>query len=378
MQTFCTEGLTISEGNIIFFKPDYIPRQPTTYTLISFLNVPLETEEKQMDAYVREHCTIHGVHYPRQKIENITYQTGTRTYRVSNIIEHFQKSDHIFGRWVRIIYNGQPDRRKQPSDKIENDHEQPQTRMERGNDNLTTTSEASTSKIPAEPTIIQETPLSQMPPKSTHQIPTNEQPNTSTLLAENEAQVHNDTPTEQTQNTKDSIKLAPHPTMDLTIEEFPTLPTQTPQPNTDTQERTDIADFSDDSVELSPIVTRKLIQTTFKRPGNQTSNSEENQNITQLSIEQQNAVIKICRELHKYSVRDVDKLQHINMDKKRRIISKAMYIQLRNFDPSNECVLNSSDVKTIRLYRRLTENKIDPEILYLQIHNQLAKQDKLK
>ena len=66
------------------------------------------------------------------------------------------------------------------------------------------------------------------------------------------------------------------------------------------------------------------------------------------------------------------------MGKKRRIISKAMYIQLEDFDPSNEYVLNYSDVKTIRLYRRLTENKIDPEILYLQIHNQLAKQDKLK
>ena len=55
-----------------------------------------------------------------------------------------------------------------------------------------------------------------------------------------------------------------------------------------------------------------------------------------------------------------------------------MYIQLGDFDPSNEYVLNYSDVKTIRLYRRLTENKIDLEILYLQIHNQLAKQDKLK
>ena len=238
MQTFCTEGLTISEGNIIFFKPDYTPRQPTTYTFISFLNVPLETEEKQMDAYVREHCTVHGVHYPRQKIEDITYQTRTRVYRVSNIIEHFQKSDHIIGRWVRIICNGQPDRRKQPSDKIENDHEQSQTCMDRDNDNLTTTSQTPTSKIPAKPTIIQETPLSQMPPKSTHQIPRNEQPNTSTLPAENEAQLHTETPTEQMQSTKDTIKLVPHPTTDLTIEEFLTLPSRTPQPNTDTQERT--------------------------------------------------------------------------------------------------------------------------------------------
>lgn len=65
MQTFCTEVLTVSEGNIIFCKPDYTPRQPTTCTFISFLNVPLEAEEKHMDAYVQEHCTVHGIHYPR-------------------------------------------------------------------------------------------------------------------------------------------------------------------------------------------------------------------------------------------------------------------------------------------------------------------------
>ena len=86
-------------------------------------------------------------------------------------------------------------------------------------------------------------------------------------------------------------------------------------------------------MEPSPIITSKLIQTTFKRPGNQTSYSKGNQNVTQLSIEQQNTVIKICKDLHKYSFPDVDKLQNISMDKKRRIISKAMYIQLGEFDP---------------------------------------------
>ena len=55
-----------------------------------------------------------------------------------------------------------------------------------------------------------------------------------------------------------------------------------------------------------------------------------------------------------------------------------MYIELGDYDPSNEYVVNYSDAKTIRLYRKLTEKKIDIETLYKQIHNQLHKQDKLK
>ena len=84
------------------------------------------------------------------------------------------------------------------------------------------------------------------------------------------------------------------------------------------------------------------------------------------------------RELHKYSFRDVDKLQSINTDKKRRIISKVMYIELGDYDPSNEYVANYSDSKTIRLYRKLMEKRIDAEALYTQIYNQLTKQDKPK
>ena len=55
-----------------------------------------------------------------------------------------------------------------------------------------------------------------------------------------------------------------------------------------------------------------------------------------------------------------------------------MYIQEGDYDPSNENIINYSDAKTIRLYRKLTENKIDAETLYLQIYNQLSKQDKPK
>ena len=55
-----------------------------------------------------------------------------------------------------------------------------------------------------------------------------------------------------------------------------------------------------------------------------------------------------------------------------------MYIELGDYDPSNEYVTNYSDTKTIRLYRILTEKKIDAETLYTQTYNKLIKQDKPK
>ena len=61
MSTVCTEPLTISESNIIFFKPDSKPPQTRDFTFISFLNVPLETEENEMTRYVKEYYGVHGV-----------------------------------------------------------------------------------------------------------------------------------------------------------------------------------------------------------------------------------------------------------------------------------------------------------------------------
>ena len=45
-------------------------------------------------------------------------------------------------------------------------------------------------------------------------------------------------------------------------------------------------------------------------------------------------------------------------------ISKAMFIELGDHDPSNEYIVNYSDSKTIRLYRKLTEKRVDIETLY--------------
>ena len=109
--------------------------------------------------------------------------------------------------------------------------------------------------------------------------------------------------------------------MDLTIDDFPTL---TPD-EVDNQSTPDKNDFSDDSMHQSPAVTSNHpLQTTFKSPREVTSDSEDHLNNTTLTKEQCNTAIHVCRELHRYSFRNVDKLKNLNMDKKGRIISKAM------------------------------------------------------
>ena len=54
-----------------------------------------------------------------------------------------------------------------------------------------------------------------------------------------------------------------------------------------------------------------------------------------------------------------------------------MFIELGDYDTSNEYMVNYSDSKTIRLYRKLTEKRIDIET-YWEIYNQLTKNEKPK
>ena len=208
----------------------------------------LETEEKQMNTYVQQNCTIHGVHYPHQKLHDITYKTGARVCRVSNITEHFTKADHIFGRGVKIIYDGQPNQKRHATDDIEDDQEQMETHNESDTNNS--------------PTTVQKTPHSQMPEGPNTQTTTTEQPEIS-----NSPTISTETSLEELPTTtENTTETTPHPIMELTIDEFPTLPFKTPTSKSDTQETPDIADFSDDSMEPLLAITNKPIQTIFKQP----------------------------------------------------------------------------------------------------------------
>ena len=54
MQTLWREGLVISENITIYFKLNYkLTRPSPTYTFVSFLDVPIDTEEKDMNDFIR-------------------------------------------------------------------------------------------------------------------------------------------------------------------------------------------------------------------------------------------------------------------------------------------------------------------------------------
>ena len=204
------------------------------------------------------------------------------------------------------------------------------------------------------PTIIEETPESQLP--------------TLTAIIEitqNETQHTTNSPTNTIPNK------VPHPIMDPTIDDFSTLTAD----EIDNQSTPDKNDFSDDIMDQSPAVTSDHpLQSKVKRPRETSSDSEDHLNNTTLTKQQRNSAIHVCRELHRYSFRDSNKLQNFNTDKKRRIISKAIFI---DYDLSNEYMVNYSDSKTIRLYRKLTEKSVDIETLKSQTYNlKLTKNEK--
>ena len=126
MQTFRVEGLVISKNITIYFKPDYKPTRPSAaYTFVSFLNVFLKTEEKDMNDFVRQYAEFRGVHSPTQEIAEIKFHTGSRVYQSTKIEEHFPRAVHVFGRWTKVIYNGQLARQRQQT----NDFNDPEVRQ---------------------------------------------------------------------------------------------------------------------------------------------------------------------------------------------------------------------------------------------------------
>ena len=180
-----------------------------------------------MICYVKEYCNVHGAHYPRQRIGDIKYHTGARVVRCSNIKEHFPKAVHILGTWVRVIYDGQPDRKRKPNNTSEVDE---QNEAAQQNDQPSHTT-------PESPTITEESSESQLPtPTTINEIP------------QKETQPTTNSPTNSTPNN------IPHPTMDRTTDDFPTL---TPD-EIDNQSTPEKNDFSDDSMDQSPAVTSNL------------------------------------------------------------------------------------------------------------------------
>ena len=134
------------------------------------------------------------------------------------------------------------------------------------------------SQIPS-PMIIRETPITQM------------------LQTKDINNSKNESPT--TIVTQPPPKIT-YPTTELTINEFPTLPTKSP--STHSTDNIKDREFSANSVEQSPaIISKQSIQIAFKQPLQTTSDSEDCSTINMLTRDQQSAFKQVCRELHKYN-----------------------------------------------------------------------------
>lgn len=124
-----------------------------------------------------------------------------------------------------MIYDGQPDQERGPTDETGDDQEQMDTHNDSDIEN---------------PTTIQEKPISQMPEPSNHQTTATDQPNAASwpiIVEPNSRTIVAETPPEQLPiTTETTTQMTPHLTMDLTIEELPTLPSRTPATKLETQE----------------------------------------------------------------------------------------------------------------------------------------------
>ena len=107
--------------------------------------------------------------------------------------------------------------------------------------------------------------------------------------------------------------------------------THTHKPDqTDNQSIPDKNDIPGDPMDQPPAATpNHPPQTPFKRPRKAIPDSEDHPNNTTLIKEQGNSAIHTCRELHRHSIRDVDKLQNLNTDKKKESSPRPSSLNLR-------------------------------------------------
>ena len=85
-----------------------------------------------------------------------------------------------------------------------------------------------------------------------------------------------------------------------------------------------------------------------------------------------NEAARFCVELHRNNFCDIGRLMKFPPTKRRKIIAKAMLLELGPCDPPDDCVMNYKDNAILEIYKRLTERKLDKNNLYKQIYHQLT------
>ena len=149
----------------------------------------------------------------------------------------------------------------------------------------------------------------------------------SKLETENETQRTTKSPTKQ----RPILNYGPHHRRPPPPYTHTQTHTHTHKPDqTDNQSIPDKNDIPGDPMDQPPAATpNHPPQTPFKRPRKATPDSEDHPNNTTLIKEQGNSAIHTCRELHFHSIRDVDKLQNLNTDKKKESSPRPSSLNLR-------------------------------------------------
>ena len=111
-----------------FFQISKKERKQIHYTYISFLNIPTEAEEEALTHFVEQRATVFGnPRYPKKKLGDIEYLTGTRVYRVYNITQHILRLLSLFGRQIKCVYDDQPEDTDNTEEIAENNNDPPET-----------------------------------------------------------------------------------------------------------------------------------------------------------------------------------------------------------------------------------------------------------
>ena len=154
-----------------------------------------------------------------------------------------------------------------------------------------------------------------------------------------------------TENHKKQTVITNQPKIIATTEHSPITVPETPAPELEEGEITDDEDM------MSPaVIPKNSFATPIIKPD--------------AAI---NEAARFCVQLHRNNFCDLGKMQKIPPAKRRRIIAKAMLLELAPYDPSDDAFIkNYRDNKIIEIYIRITELKLYKSNLYKQIYHQLT------
>ena len=309
---------------------------------MSFLNVPEEADPDKMTRFTEQHFTVVAEpYYPKEDYEGLS---GTRVYQCKKqVMEHLPHEIKIFGRYVRVTYNVQldatdvnNDNLTGPEDGIREDESIQETNKNQPNTPQPNNTTEQTTAEQQQTTDPDETPL----PTDVH-----------TPIVTKSTKNSNPQQTNIIENQKTQTVITNQLKIIATTEHSPITVPETPAPELEEGKITDDEDM------MSPaVIPKNSFATPIIKPD--------------AAI---NEAARFCVQLHGNNFCDLGKVQKIPPAKRRKIIGKAMLLELAPYDPSDDAYIkNYRGNKIIEIYKRITELKLYKSNLYKQIYHQLT------